>query len=229
MGKEIESILLDRGHAISHIVDKDTDLNQLDFSSTDVVVEFSIPPSAESNIRFCLNNNLPIVVGTTGWYDNLEALSNLCSQNKGALLHATNFSVGVNIFFAVNSHLAKIMNNYPNYSAELVEIHHTQKLDAPSGTGISLAEQILANNSKYNRWENVKKSQISDDATLSIESVRLPDVPGTHEVKYSSDIDTIKLEHIAHNRKGFALGAVIAAEWINGKTGVFTMKDVLNF
>lgn len=229
MGKEIEKIAEERGHTITVRANRNTNYQEIDLDKIEMVIEFSTPESASGNIRFCLENELPIVVGTTGWYNDLPSLEALCKSKNGTFLHATNFSVGVNIFFAINSYLAKLMSDFPEYEAEMTEIHHTQKLDAPSGTGISLAEQIIANHEAYNKWGNVKKSEIKDDATLSIESLRLPDVPGTHEVKYSSDIDTIEIKHTAHSRKGFALGSVIAAEWLADKKGVFTMKDVLNF
>lgn len=229
MGKEIETIATGRGHAISAKVDSKKPKESFDYSDTDVIIEFSKPEFAQENIRFAIDNNIPIVVGTTGWYDHLTELSALCEEKGGSILHATNFSLGVNVFFAVNRYLAKIMNTVDNYSAELVEIHHTEKLDAPSGTGISLAEQIIANHDGYNQWENVKKEAISVSNSLPIESLRLPDVPGTHEVKYGSEIDTIEIKHTAHNRKGFALGSVLAAEWVKDKKGVFTMEDVLNF
>ena len=229
MGKEIEKVALERGHTISHRIGKNSDIKSIDFSSTDAIIEFTAPESAKNNISFCLENNLPVVIGTTGWYEHLDELSDICAANKGAMLHATNFSLGVNVFFALNTYLAKIMKGFDDYSVGITEIHHTQKLDAPSGTGISLADQIIKENDSFDRWENVKKSQISGSATLSIESLRLPDVPGTHEVNYSSEIDTIEIKHTAHSRKGFALGSVLAAEWLKDKKGVFTMKDVLNF
>ncbi len=229
MGKEIEKIVLERGHSISIRLDKNMNKSELDFSNTDVVIEFTSPDSAKENIEFCLENEIPIIIGTTGWYDDLEYLSKICKNSNSSMLHATNFSLGVNIFFAVNSYLAKIMNTFNDYSVGVTEIHHTQKLDAPSGTGISIAEQIIEEKQDLKAWENVKKSEISDSSTLSIESLRLPDVPGTHDVKYDSEIDSIEIKHTAHNRKGFALGAVLASEWIIGKKGIFTMKDVLNF
>jgi 4-hydroxy-tetrahydrodipicolinate reductase len=228
MGQEIEKIALERGHEIVARVNRSNPKETVVKGSADVVIEFTAPDLAVEHITYCLKQGLPVVVGTTGWYAQLDALSNLCHTQKGALLHATNFSLGVNLFFAVNTYLAKLMANYPAYEASVTEIHHTQKLDAPSGTGISLAEQIIASHPTYKKWVNVKKSQIDEDASLSIESLRLPHVPGTHEIKYESEIDSIEIKHTAHNRKGFALGSVIAAEWIAGKNGVFTMNDVLN-
>jgi 4-hydroxy-tetrahydrodipicolinate reductase len=229
MGKEIETIALAEGHRISAKVSSSTDLSAIDFSDTDVIIEFSRPESAVANITFALTNNIPIVVGTTGWYDHLDELTKLCQEKKGSLLYATNFSIGVNIFFAVNTYLAKIMNTQHAYTASIDEIHHTQKLDAPSGTGISLAEQLIENNTKYTHWENVKKSELSTTEALSITSQRIPNVPGTHSVYYASEIDEIELKHVAHNRKGFAKGSILAAAWLKDRKGIFTMKDVLNF
>jgi 4-hydroxy-tetrahydrodipicolinate reductase len=229
MGKVIEKIALDRGHTISAKIDRNNPKERFDLSDTDVVIEFSVPESAEENIRYCIDNNIPIIVGTTGWYEHLNDLTSYCSDHAGAFLHATNFSVGVNIFFELNKKLAEMMSTIKDYSASMVEIHHTEKLDAPSGTGITLCEGLIDNHSDYEKWENVKKSEISDSTTLSIESVRLPNVPGTHEVTYESSVDKIDIKHTAHNREGFGLGSVIAAEWIKGKQGVYTMKDVLNF
>lgn len=229
MGKVIEKIALERGHEITARVSSAQPKEEFDLSTTDVVIEFSRPESAVENISYCLNNNLPVIVGTTGWYDNFDELSQLCQQKNGAFIWATNFSLGVNIFFELNKQLARIMNQQSAYEAEVVEIHHTEKLDAPSGTGISICEGIIEGSDKYAQWENVKKSQIEKTQTLSIESLRLPKVPGTHEVKWSSEIDTIEIKHTAHNREGFGLGAVVAAEWILNKQGIFTMQDVLKF
>jgi 4-hydroxy-tetrahydrodipicolinate reductase len=229
MGKEIEKIALERGHTIVGKINRTNPKENLDLNSVDAVIEFSAPELAMEHIQFCLSNNLPVVIGTTGnWYNHLDELKKICLEKKGAMLYATNFSLGVNLFFAVNKYLAKLMNAYPDYSASITEIHHTQKLDSPSGTGISLAEQIISNHSGYSKWENVAKQNLHDLHSLSIESLRLPDVPGTHEVKYESLIDTIEIKHTAHNRKGFALGSVIAAEWLIKNKGVFTMNDVLN-
>jgi len=228
MGKEIEMILLERGHVVTLKVSSKDDLESLDFSDVDVVIEFSNPHSAEKNITFCLKHNLPVIIGTTGWYHNFEKLSELCHLNKGAMLHATNFSLGVNLFFALNTQLAKLMNNHPSYKCLVKEIHHTEKVDAPSGTGISIAEQIIKELESLSQWENVSPSQLVNQNSLSLESERLPNVPGTHEIIYENEIDKIEISHTAHSRKGFALGSIIAAEWIKGKTGVFTMNNVLN-
>jgi 4-hydroxy-tetrahydrodipicolinate reductase len=228
MGKEIEKILLERGHSVSLKVSSKDDLNNLDFTNTDVVIEFSNPQSALKNITFCLENNLAVIIGTTGWYDDFKTLTELCRTNKGAMLHATNFSLGVNLFFALNTHLAKLMNNHPEYNCSVKEVHHTEKLDSPSGTGISIAEQVIEVLDTKKSWENVSKTEVTDHNILALESERLPGVPGTHEVIYENDIDKIEISHTAHSRKGFALGSVIAAEWIKNKTGVFTMNNVLN-
>lgn len=228
MGKIIEEIAISRGHEITAKVTDENPKESFDLSDTDVIIEFSVPDAASENIRYALDNDVPIVVGTTGWYDDLNELTEICNDRNGALLHATNFSLGVNLFFAMNTYLAKLMNGYSEYDAGVVEIHHTEKLDAPSGTGISIAEQMLAEIDRLDKWENVKKSEISSEDVLSIESQRLPEVPGTHTVSYESEIDTIEITHTAHNRKGFGLGSVIAAEWLKDQKGVFTMKDVLN-
>jgi len=229
MGKAIEAFAVSRGHKITARVDSQHPKTDFDYNETDVIIEFSRPEFANENITFAIDNHIPIIVGTTGWYDHLPTLTSYCKSNDGTILHATNFSLGVNIFFAVNRYLAGIMNDFSDYSASLVEIHHTQKLDAPSGTGISLAEQIIAKNDRYTQWKNSPSNGTEDGENLCIESLRLPDVPGTHEVKYESAIDTIELKHTAHSRDGFAQGSVFAAEWIQGKKGIFTMQDVLNF
>ncbi len=228
MGKEIEAVLLEKGHSVSLKVNSNTHLNDLDFSTTDVVIEFSTPQTAKSNIEFCLKNDLPIVVGTTGWYDHLDELSDLCQSKNGALLYGTNFSIGVNIFFKVNEYLANIMNHFKDYKCEVKEIHHTEKLDAPSGTGITIAQQIINQIDGYEQWENVTFDKVSNNKVLPLASERLPNVPGTHIVKYENTIDKIELTHTAHNRKGFALGSVLAAEWLLNKKGIYEMKDVFN-
>ena len=221
MGKTIEGIALQRGHEITLKVDKDED--PINLENVDVAIDFSMPNTAFSNIKTCLENGTPVICGTTGWLDNYDNAVEICKNNNGAFLYASNFSLGVNIVFKMNELLAKMMSNLDQYTADIEEIHHTQKLDAPSGTAISLAQGIIEN-SNYESWtlDNPKGNQ------LGITAKRLPDVPGTHVVSYKSEVDTIKLEHIAHSRAGFALGAVIAAEWILDKNGIFTMRDVLN-
>lgn len=220
MGKVIERIALERGHEIVLKKDKTTTFEGLE--NADVAIDFSVPNAAVENISTCLNTNIPVVSGTTGWLENYNKMVALCQEKNGAFIYGSNFSLGVNIFFELNSHLAKIMSRFNQYKVTMEEIHHTQKLDAPSGTAISLAEGIIEN-SNYANWtmETPKADEIK------IEALRIPEVPGTHTVFYSSEVDTIEIKHTAHNREGFALGAVIAAEWLVGKKGVYTMKDVL--
>lgn len=221
MGQAIEQIAINRGHDILIKTSKDSGYNIKD---ADVAIDFSIPNAAFNNISNCLNNNVPVISGTTGWLDKYNDAVSLCEKNKGAFIYASNFSLGVNIFFKLNEILAKMMTKLEDYKVDIEEIHHTKKLDAPSGTAITLAESVIKNHSQYSNW----KLDESTDKTLPVTAKRIPDVPGTHIITYKSDIDTIKIEHEAHSRQGFALGAVIAAEWIIGKTGVFTMKDVLS-
>ena len=221
MGQAIEQIAINRGHDIVIKTSKDSGYNIKD---ADVAIDFSIPNAAFNNISNCLNNNVPVISGTTGWLDKYNDAVSLCEKNKGAFIYASNFSLGVNIFFELNEILAKMMTKLEDYKVDIEEIHHTKKLDAPSGTAITLAEGVIKNHSQYSNWKLDEKTEY----TLPITAKRIPDVPGTHIITYKSDIDTIKIEHEAHSRQGFALGAVIAAEWIIGKTGVFTMKDVLS-
>ena len=226
MGKVIEEIALKRGHSIPLKVN----LENLNFDSEllgncDVAIEFSSPESAIENINKCFDANVPVVVGTTGWYAEFNAVQERCvSENKG-LLYATNFSVGVNIFYEINKKLAALMDANSQYDVEVEETHHTQKLDAPSGTAISLAEGIIDNLDRKDSWKN---DMIVSENELVIESIRTENVPGTHIVKYESDIDVVEIKHEAKNRNGFAFGAVLAAEYIHDKNGVFTMKDVLS-
>jgi 4-hydroxy-tetrahydrodipicolinate reductase len=228
MGQMIEKVALDRGHEIVSKIDlNSTDEDWLAFKNADVAIEFTKPDSAIGNIVKSFTNNVPIVVGTTGWYDNYEEVKSLCLQNNRSLLTASNFSIGVNLFFHINKLLAKAMENYPEYNVELEEIHHTQKLDAPSGTAITIAEGILSELKRKQKW--ALSEEVSDPSDLAITALRQDDVPGTHSVQYSSDIDTIEIKHTAHNRSGFALGAVIAAEWLHNKKGVYTMNDIIGF
>ena len=221
MGKEIEKIALQRGH---EIVIKTSGKETYDITTADVAIDFSVPSSAYNNISNCINHKVPVISGTTGWLEKYNEIVDLCNDKKGAFIYASNFSLGVNVFFELNKQLAKMMNTLEQYNISLEEIHHTKKLDAPSGTAITLAEGIIENSNKKN-WELDKT--ISEE-NIPITAIRTPDVPGTHTVTYSSDIDTIDIKHTAHNRQGFALGAVIAAEWLHNKTGVYTMRDVLN-
>jgi len=221
MGKTIEQIAVSRGHNIVLKIDKHT--TDYDITQADVAIDFSVPNAAVGNLSKALNNNVPVISGTTGWLKDYDDIIRLCKERDGAFIYASNFSIGVNIFFELNKNLAKMMANLEKYKVSLEEIHHTQKLDAPSGTAITLAEGIIEN-SNYKKW-NLDKNE---SGTIPITSKRFEDVPGTHAIVYDSTVDSIEIKHTAKNREGFALGAVIAAEWIIGKTGIFTMKDVLN-
>lgn len=223
MGKIIEQIAINRGHTIVLKIDKDS-LNY-NIREADIAIDFSVPSAAVNNISNCLKNNVPVISGTTGWLNRYEDMIALCKERDGAFIYASNYSLGVNIFFELNKQLAKMMTSLEQYNVSIEEIHHTQKLDAPSGTAITLAEGIIEN-SNFDNWKLDPKKQ--DSKTLPIHAKRINDVPGTHTIDYSSDVDTIRIKHTAHNRHGFALGAVVAAEWLVGKTGIYTMKDVLN-
>jgi 4-hydroxy-tetrahydrodipicolinate reductase len=220
MGQVIEKIALQRGHEI--VVRKSIGDSFDGLENATVAIEFSAPDAAVENISAALNLGVPVISGTTGWLHDYDKMVQLCNKKNSAFISSSNFSLGVNIFFELNAYLAKIMSKFEDYKVGIEEIHHTQKLDAPSGTAISLAKGIIEN-SDYNNWtlENPKS-----DAIL-IEAKRIENVPGTHTVSYNSNVDLIEIKHLAHNREGFALGAVIAAEWIVGKHGVYTMKDVL--
>jgi 4-hydroxy-tetrahydrodipicolinate reductase len=221
MGKTIEQIALQRGHEIVLKIDENS--ADYDITLADVAIDFSIPATAFNNISNCLNNQVPVISGTTGWLDKLPDAAQLCKQKNGAFISASNFSLGVNIFFELNAHLAKMMRNLEQYTILIEEIHHTKKLDAPSGTAISLAEGIINNSDKESWALNVT----SNENVIPITAKRIDEVPGTHTVEYKSAVDTLEIKHTAHSRDGFALGAVIAAEWLVGKTGFFNMKDVL--
>ncbi len=222
MGKAIEEILIERGHTISVKLNRKPEAS--DLTDTDVAIEFSKPEAAYENIKSLIENKIPAISGTTGWTDKLEEIKALNDAMGSGFLYASNFSLGVNLFFELNEYLAKLMSKYPDYKTEIEEIHHTQKLDKPSGTAISLANQIIEN-SGFEKWESDQKSS---DLVLPVYSKRIDAVPGTHTVSYHSEIDDIEIKHTAHSRKGFALGAVLAAEWIYGKKGFFSMKDVLD-
>lgn len=228
MGKEVESIAIERKHQVPvKINSKNADqLSQELLQETDVAIEFSKAESAVDNIKLCIKSGIPVVVGTTAWYNQWNDVKKYCEEKNGSLLTATNFSVGVNLFFELNRKLAQLMDQQTDYKAEITEIHHTEKLDSPSGTAISLAEQIIDSHNAYDRWANTKSKK---PAELGILSKREVDVKGTHQVQYESPIDRIKIEHFAKNRKGFALGAVLAAEFLQNKKGIFKMKDVLKF
>ncbi|WP_140485146.1 4-hydroxy-tetrahydrodipicolinate reductase [Flavobacterium sp. GSA192] len=221
MGQVIERIALERGH---EIVLKKDEFNTYDgLATADVAIDFSVPMAAVDNISACFNNNVPVVSGTTGWLDRYDEMIALCTAKNGGFISSSNFSLGVNLFFGLNEYLAKMMAKIDGYKVTMEEIHHIHKLDAPSGTAISLAQGVIEN-SDYKNWtlEQAKENEIH------IEAVRTGEVPGTHTVTYDSGIDSIEIKHTAHNREGFALGAVIAAEWLAGKQGIFSMRDVLN-
>ena len=221
MGQTIERIAIERGHEI--VLRKDEFNTYEGLSNADVAIEFSIPTAAVSNVSSCFNSNVPVVSGTTGWLDHYDEMVALCKEKNGAFLSSSNFSLGVNIFFELNDYLAKMMSKFDDYTVQMEEIHHIQKLDAPSGTAISLAKGVIEN-SNYTGWTLEKPNP----KQIQIEAKRIENVPGTHTVTYNSSVDEIEIKHTAHNRDGFALGAIIAAEWIAGKQGIFTMKDVLN-
>jgi 4-hydroxy-tetrahydrodipicolinate reductase len=227
MGKEIEKIALSRGHSIVLKVDKDNATTYAidELKKADAVIEFSVPHSAVDNIYKCFSAGVPVVVGTTGWLDRLDEVKAKCSSSNQALFYASNYSIGVNLFFKLNEYLAKLMNGYPDYNVVMEEVHHVHKLDAPSGTAITLANQVIEQISDKTKWVNELTNNKNE---LGIVSKRIDEVPGTHTITYSSEVDDISITHLAHNRKGFALGAVIAAEWIVGKKGVFGMNDMLN-
>lgn len=220
MGKIIDEISQSRGHEVVARL-KETP-NRESLKDADVVIEFSNPEAAFKNIKVCLENKIPVICGTTGWLDKKPEIERIAVEQNSAFLYGSNFSLGVNLFFAINEKLAKLMNNVDEYQCQLEEIHHIHKKDAPSGTAISIAEGIIEN-SKYEAW----KLDETKDKELGIFAIREDEVPGTHSVFYRSEVDEIEIKHTAFNRNGFALGAVIAAEWIVGKQGVFSMKDVL--
>ncbi len=228
MGKTIESIALERGHTVDLKIDIDS-LNLFtkeNLQACDVVIEFTGPHSAKENILKCLDAGTPVVSGSTGWLDSWSEVEKICKEKNGCFLYASNFSVGVNIFFEVNKKLAQLMKKQTGYKINLEEIHHTQKKDAPSGTAITLAEQIIAEIPYKKNWVNDESDNLDE---LAIISKREDPAPGTHSIKYSSAIDDIEIIHTAHSRQGFALGAVLAAEFIFNKKGIFKMKDVLSF
>jgi 4-hydroxy-tetrahydrodipicolinate reductase len=221
MGKMIERIALERGHSIESRIDTPGETPA--FETLDIAIDFSIPGAALGNVCDCLEAGVPVVSGTTGWMDDLPIAERLCREVNGAFLYASNFSLGMNLFFELNAHLARLMSQFPDYSIHMTEIHHTRKMDAPSGTAITLAEGIIENSS-YTQWNAGNESS----KNIPITSERVGDTPGTHRITYESKVDQIEIQHTAHNREGFALGAVVAAEWLVDKTGIFGMKDVLN-
>lgn len=227
MGLEIETILAKRGHAVVHTFTSSNPADSERLKDADVAIEFTRPESCVANLKLCFASGVPVVTGTTGWYEELEHVKKACLQTGGALFHATNFSLGVNIAFYVNQLLAKIMAGQEGYAAGITEIHHTRKLDAPSGTAITLAEGIIGNNPHFTEWKLAEG--LAQSGALPVHAIREGEVPGTHVVQYESAIDRLELKHEAFNRKGFALGAVLAAEWILPKKGIYGMRDMLNF
>lgn len=228
MGHEIEKIAIERGHTIVSIIDMNnvSDFDSPEFKSADVAIEFSTPASALDNYRKAFAANVPVVAGTTGWLEHINEVKKACEEDGKTFFYASNYSLGVNIFFAVNKYLAKIMNGYPNYDVKMEEVHHIHKLDAPSGTAITLAEGVLENIDRKDRWILESEEKPTD---LAIHCIREGEVPGIHEIIYQSEADIISIKHDAISRKGFALGAVIAAEFTKDKKGFLGMKDMLNF
>jgi 4-hydroxy-tetrahydrodipicolinate reductase len=236
MGKIIEKIAFDRKHEIVLKIDYDNqqDLTAENLQKADVAIEFSTPGTVLTNIDHCFNAGVPIVVGTTGWHEQIAEIEQRYNNSNKAFIYGTNFSVGVNIFFHINKALAKLMNSHPYYDVQVEEIHHLQKLDSPSGTAITIAEGIIDNLDQKKQWINVltdTNNPVEDNAKaedLLIESHRIDSVPGTHTVIYDSEVDTIEIKHTAHNRNGFALGAVLAAEWIKDRKGFYSVEDMFD-
>jgi len=238
MGKMIEQIALERKHEIVLKINQ-SNLHELtieNLQKADVAIEFSTPHTVLGNIALCFDAGIPIVVGATGWYEQLQTIKNNCLSQNASLIYASNFSVGVNIFFHINKMLAKVMNRFSDYEVQVEEIHHTQKLDTPSGTAITIAQGIIENIPVKEAWVNEVSGILNDDSIktiapnqLLIESHRIENVSGTHTVIYDSEVDSIEFKHTAHNRSGFALGAVLAAEWIKDRKGFFTAADLFNF
>ena len=226
MGKAIEEIAIAKGHEIVLKIDayNTSDFTKENVQKANVAIEFTGPDTAFENISKCIEWGVPVISGSTGWLDDFEKAKKLCEEKKGCLIYASNFSIGVNLFFEINKKVASLMESYDNYDVSMTETHHTEKKDAPSGTAISLAEQILAQIGRKNKWVNEASREATD---LIIRSERIDPAPGTHTVSYDSPIDSIEITHTAHTRKGFASGAVLAAEFANQKMGIFTMKDVL--
>jgi 4-hydroxy-tetrahydrodipicolinate reductase len=225
MGKVIERIALERGHTIAARIDINNQ-HEFDTLQADVAIEFSHPDAAFENVKKTLLKGIPVVCGTTGWLSRKEEIERLCLETNGAFFYASNYSVGVNLFFKLNEYLAKMINAFPEYEVEMEEIHHTEKKDAPSGTAITLAEGVLKHFNSKQQWVNQASDNKSD---LVIQSLRINEVPGTHTVKYTSVVDDIEIKHVAHSREGFAKGAVLVAEWLKDKKGVLSMDDYLKF
>ncbi|MDE6578107.1 MAG: 4-hydroxy-tetrahydrodipicolinate reductase [Muribaculaceae bacterium] len=230
MGHLIEKIALERGHKIVCIIDADNtdDFNSPEFKSADVAIEFTTPATAVDNILASFAAEVPVVVGTTGWNNSLPDIKDMCEKGRGTLLFASNFSIGVNIFMAVNRYLAKVMNDFPEYTPSMTEIHHIHKLDHPSGTAVTLADELVAEVDRLNKWEEPTPGKKLSSKVLPVDHIREGEVPGTHIITWDSEVDSITLKHEAKSRVGFALGAVKAAEWLKGKKGFFTIADMLS-
>jgi len=227
MGHEVERVAKKRGHQVLMTIDQDNrgELNPANLQNADVAIEFSLPDAAYNNIMSCLQAGVPVVSGTTGWLDEMSAVKKYCHQHGRAFFHAANFNIGVNLFFKLNEYFARIMNDYSNYEVEVEETHHVHKVDAPSGTAKKLADILLASIGRKKRW---RKETAENPEDLAVRSIREDEVPGIHRVMYHSDFDDIEIKHSAKSREGFALGAVMAAEFVQGKQGVFSMDDLLN-
>lgn len=232
MGQIIEQMALQRGHEVvlKISIDNPFDLTKENLKKADVAIDFSTPDAVLKNIDACFDAGVPVVVGTTGWYGKLQEVKNECDKSNSTILYGSNFSIGVNLFFKVNSFLSKLMNDYPAYDVQLEETHHTQKLDAPSGTAITLAEGVIENLARKDEWMNevigTPVEVFPKPNQLLIESSRVNNIPGTHSIVYSSEVDDIEIKHTAHNRNGFALGAVVAAEWLQNRNGFFNVADI---
>ena len=229
MGKAIEEIAISRGHSVVVKFNSQNPLESSQLRTTDVAIEFSQPDLALKHIKLCADGQIPIVVGTTAWEEHLAEIINHIDKREASLIYSSNFSIGVNLFFEMNKHLARLMNDKTDYVASITEIHHTHKIDAPSGTAVTLAKDLISNHPTYSSWKLTGQSENMEKSDLPISAIREENVPGTHLISYTSEIDTLTIEHQAHNRKGFALGAVIAAEFIHKKQGVYTMSDILKF
>lgn len=236
MGKAIEKQALSKGHEVVLRISKKNSLTELvaeNFTNIDAAIEFSQPETAFTNIAFCLKNQIPVVSGTTGWLDQMEEVTALCKKHDGTFFYASNYSIGVNMLFALNRYLSNLMQNQYDYKPSIEEIHHTQKLDYPSGTAITLAEGIIQYSNELSDWQakmdDAEEAKPVDEDTLPILSKRIENVPGSHYVRWSSPIDNIEINHVAHSREGFVMGALSALEWVKGKKGIFGMKDMLGF
>ncbi|HBF89082.1 MAG TPA: 4-hydroxy-tetrahydrodipicolinate reductase [Bacteroidales bacterium] len=225
MGHAIEKIAKERNHEIAIIIDKNDDITLIKNHKIDVAIEFSTPETAYQNIKTCLNSNVPIVVGTTGWLDKYTEIENLCNEKKSSFIFASNYSIGANIYFEINRKLAKIMNNQSNFEISIEETHHIHKLDAPSGTAIVIANDIIKEIDRKTSWSLEK----NEENSIHINAIRKGEIFGNHTVDYESENDIIEITHKAKSRNGLAFGAVVAAEYIHNKKGIFTMKDILNF